>query len=67
MLYGKKSVLFLEYKMNVCSEIHTSTYKIIYKGIRGSNYNPEWLVCERYHDKRYFGTSEDIISLEKLN
>lgn len=53
--------------MNICSEAHTPTFKITYKGVKHSGYNPEWLVCEACHEKRYFGTPEDIVSLEKLN
>jgi len=52
--------------MNVCSEIHTKTLKIIYKGAKGSNYQSEWLVCENCREKRYFGTPEDLISFEPL-
>jgi len=52
--------------MNICSEVHTPIYKITYKGAKGSGYEPEWLVCEGCHEKRYFGTAEDIISIEKI-
>ena len=62
-LYGK--VWKLCYTMNQCSEVHTPTYKIIYKGTRGSDYEPEWLVCEACHEKRHFGTSEDICFYSK--
>ena len=52
--------------MNICSEAHTPTLKIIYKGAKCSDYQPEWLVCENCHEKRYFGTLEDIISIVPL-
>ena len=52
--------------MNICSEVHKPAFKIVYKGTKGSDYQPEWLVCESCHDKRYFGTHEDIISLVEL-
>ena len=50
--------------MNICSEIHTPTFKITYKGAKGGNYEPEWLVCEACHEKRRFGTPEDIVHVE---
>jgi len=53
--------------MNQCSEVHTPAYKIIYKGTKGSEYQPEWFVCESCHEKRHFGTLEDIVSIKKLN
>jgi hypothetical protein len=52
--------------MNICSEVHAPIFKIIYKGAKGSTYQPEWLVCESCHEKRIFGTLEDIISIEPL-
>jgi len=52
--------------MDICSEDHVHAYKIIYKGAQNSTYKPVWLVCESCHEKRIFGTSDDIISLEKL-
>ena len=53
--------------MDICNETHNPTYKITYKGAKNSGYKPEWLVCEACHEKRYFGTLEDIITLEKIN
>ena len=53
--------------MDICSERHTPIYKITYRGANNDTYKPEWLVCERCHEKRIFGTPDDIISLEKLN
>ena len=52
--------------MNICSEVHTPIFKIIYKSVHGSDYQPEWLVCENCHEKKYFGTPEDIVSIESL-
>ena len=52
--------------MNICSEVHAPTLKIIYKGAKGSDYQPEWLVCENCHERRYFGTPEDIVSITPL-
>ena len=52
--------------MNICSEVHTPIFKIIYKGAKGSDYQPKWLVCENCHEKRIFGTSEDIVSIEPI-
>ncbi|WP_297439766.1 hypothetical protein [Nitrosopumilus sp.] len=52
--------------MNICSEVHTPNYKIIYKSVKGSDYQPEWLVCENCHEKRYFGNLEDIVSIEPI-
>ena len=53
--------------MNICSDVHKPEFKIIYKGTKGSDYQPEWLVCDFCHEKRYFGNLEDIVSIEKLN
>ncbi|WP_179361691.1 hypothetical protein [Nitrosopumilus cobalaminigenes] len=53
--------------MNICSEVHTPAFKIIYKGAKGSSYQPEWLVCENCHEKRHFGTLEDIVSIEPVD
>ena len=53
--------------MDRCSEDHVPTYKIIYRGAKNSAYKPEWLVCENCHEKRIFGTPDDIVSLEKIN
>jgi hypothetical protein len=52
--------------MNICSEAHTPTLKIIYKGAKSSDYKPEWLVCKNCHEKRYFVTPEAIISIEPI-
>ncbi len=52
--------------MNICNETHTPIFKIIYKGAKGSNYQPEWLVCENCHEKRIFGTLEDTVSIKSL-
>lgn len=53
--------------MNICSEAHIPAYKIIYKGAKNSDYNPKWFVCEHCHEKKHFGTDNEIISLEKIN
>ena len=53
--------------MDICSEGHTPAYKITYRGATGHHYHPEWLVCEKCHEKRIFGTPEEIITLERLN
>jgi len=58
--------LLYDDKMNVCSEAHTTTLKVIYKDAKRSDYQPEWLVCENCHEKKYFGTLADIISIETL-
>jgi hypothetical protein len=42
--------------MNICSKVHKPKFKIIYKGAKDSDYQPEWLVCENRHEKRHFGT-----------
>ena len=52
--------------MNICSETHIPKFKIVYKGVKGSSYQPTWLVCEICHEKRHFGTLEDIISIEPI-
>ena len=57
-------MLTYDNSMNVCSDTHEPAYKIVYKGVKGSDYQPEWLVCENCHEKRHFGTLEDIISIE---
>ena len=53
--------------MDICSENHTLVYKIICRGAKNDTDKPEWLVCERCHEKKIFGASDDIISLEKIN
>jgi hypothetical protein len=60
-------VFIYENKMDKCSEKHTPAYKITYRGAKSTTYKPEWLVCEWCHEKRIFGTLDDIVSLEKLN
>ena len=52
--------------MNRCNELHESDYKITYKGAKGSDYQPVWFVCELCHEKRIFGTAEQIVKIEKL-
>jgi len=52
--------------MNTCNPNHTPAYKIIYRGAKHSDYQPEWLVCEVCHEKKYFGYGVDIVSLEKI-
>lgn len=53
--------------MNVCSENHHHIYKIIYRGTRGSRYNPEWLVCQMCIDnKAEFANNDEIISIKTL-
>ncbi len=53
--------------MDNCNEDHVPAYKIIYRGAMNATYKPEWLVCGQCHEKRIFGTLDDIVSLEKLN
>ena len=53
--------------MNQCNESHIPTFKIVYKGAKGSDYNPEWLVCEGCYEKNCFGPFNDMASLMKLN
>ena len=53
--------------MNICSEVHEPTYKIIYKGAKGSDYEPEWLVCEHCHAKKIFGNPDDILSIKNIH
>lgn len=49
---------------NICEERHSPKYKIIYKGVCGSNYNPEWLVCPIcLETKTCFGDKEQILSV----
>ncbi len=52
--------------MDVCNDRHEPVYRIVYKGAKGSDYNPEWLVCEACHEKKIFGTKDEIISIERL-
>ncbi len=66
ILYSKNSH-FLMIEMEMCNETHTPKYKIIYKPAKGRSYQPEWLVCEQCHEKRIFGTSDDIISITTLD
>lgn len=53
--------------MNICSEVHKPSFKMVYNRTNGSDYRPEWLVCDFCHEKRYFVTPEDMVSIEKLN
>ena len=59
-------MLSVEYLMEICIEGHTPKYKIIYKGAKHRDYQPEWLVCERCYEKRIFGTEDDIVSIEPV-
>ena len=52
--------------MNRCNDSHEPDYKITYKGAKGSDYEPEWFVCEHCHEKRIFGTPEQIVKIVKL-
>lgn len=49
--------------MNLCEERHSPTYKIIYKGFKGSKYNPEWLVCSICFEKYYFNDKDQILKV----
>ena len=50
--------------MNICELRHSPKYKIIYKGVKGSKYNPEWLVCPIcLEGKTCFGDKEQILSV----
>lgn len=53
--------------MDICNTEHEPTYKITYRGAKNSPHKPEWLVCENCHEKKIFGNTDDIISLEKIN
>jgi hypothetical protein len=51
--------------MNICEERHSPKYKIIYKGSKGSRYNPEWLVCPTCLDsQKCFGNKEQILAVK---
>ena len=50
--------------MNICEFRHSPKYKIVYKGVKGSRYNPEWLVCPNYMEgKGCFADKEQILSV----
>jgi hypothetical protein len=52
--------------MNRCEDRHEPKYKITYKPAKGTNYCPEWLVCEQCYDKRHFGSDDIVQSVETL-
>ncbi len=52
--------------MNVCDERHDPTRLVIYRGAKGSNYNPVWLVCDSCMDTDHFGSAEQIDSMDIL-
>lgn len=52
--------------MDTCNKSHTPMFKIRYRPAKGSSYEPEWLVCENCHEKKYFGTEDDIVHIEKI-
>lgn len=48
--------------MNICEERHSPKYKIVYRGVPGSRYNPTWLVCPIcLEQKKCFGNEEEIL------
>ena len=50
--------------MNICEERHAPKYKIIYKGVRGSCYNPTWLVCPNcLENETCFSDKDQILSV----
>ncbi len=44
--------------MNKYNEFCGSDHRIIYKGKKKSDYQPEWLVCEHCHEKRILDINE---------
>lgn len=53
--------------MNICEERHFPEYKIIYKGVRGSKYNPTWMVCPIcIEHKKCFSDEEQILEMVKI-
>ena len=52
--------------MNQCDERHDPKFQIKYMSVKGSNFNPIWLVCEMCMDKPYFGDKKEILSIEVL-
>lgn len=52
------------YTMNICEFRHSPKYKIVYKGVKGSKYNPEWMVCQNcLESKGCFADKEQILSV----
>jgi hypothetical protein len=50
--------------MNICEERHLPKYKVIYKGVQGSSYNPVWMVCPNcIEGKTCFGDKKQILSV----
>ncbi|HEY4680275.1 MAG TPA: hypothetical protein VIH04_03300 [Nitrosarchaeum sp.] len=50
--------------MNICEERHSPMYKVIYRGAKGSHYNPVWMVCPNCLEcKPWFGDKEQILSV----
>jgi len=48
--------------MNICDERHSAEYHVIYRGVKGSNYNPKWAVCSNcLENKPCFGDKEQIL------
>jgi len=52
--------------MNICDERHDQTRQVTYRGARGSNYNPVWLVCESCMDTNHFGSVDQIYTTDML-
>lgn len=53
--------------MNICKEQHSPKYKVIYKGAKGSGYNPTWMVCPNcLENKTCFGDKEQILSVRSI-
>jgi len=52
--------------MNICDERHEQTRQVTYRGAKGSNYNPVWLVCDSCMDTNHFGSAEQIDSMDML-
>ncbi len=53
--------------MNICEERHAPKYNVIYKVVKGSSYNPEWLVCSAcLSGKNCFGDKDQILSIMPL-
>ncbi len=54
--------------MNTCNYKHTPTYKITYKGSKGSKHTHEWLVCKIcVEEKSCFGNNDDILRIVQVN
>jgi len=52
--------------MDTCDTRHEPKFHVKYISAKGSDYYPEWLVCEMCMGKKCFGNKAQILSIEVL-